>query len=123
MHAIQTWALSEVLKHNDIVRNYEAGDTVFKAGDSGNFMAVLLQGEVEIRKQDEVLTMVEAGSIFGELALIDHQPRSADAVARTACRAALINEAHFYRLVEQTPSFALAVMRILTHRLRLNLNS
>jgi CRP/FNR family cyclic AMP-dependent transcriptional regulator len=121
MGDIQTWALSEVFKHHDIAQDYAPGDTVFRQGDDGYFMAILLQGEVEIRKQGTLLSRVRAGSIFGELGLIDHRPRSADAVAKTACRAALINEAHFYRLVEQTPQFALAVMRILTDRLRVNL--
>jgi CRP/FNR family cyclic AMP-dependent transcriptional regulator len=121
MGNMQTWVLGEVLKYHDILHNYEPGDTVFRMGDAGNYMAVLLQGEVEIRKHDRVVNSVQAGSIFGELALIDHCPRSADAVAKTACRAALINEAHFNRLVEQTPQFALTVMRILTDRLRVNL--
>jgi CRP/FNR family cyclic AMP-dependent transcriptional regulator len=122
MYNIQTWVLSEVLKHNDIVRDFERGDTVFRKGDEGHFMAVLLRGEVEIREREEILSVVGAGSIFGEFALIDHRPRSADAVARTACSAALINEAHFNRMVERTPSFALAVMRILTDRLRANMH-
>jgi CRP-like cAMP-binding protein len=123
MYNIQTWVLSEVLKYNDIVHDYERGDTVFRKGDAGNFMAVVLRGEVEIREQEQVLNVVGAGSIFGEFALIDHRPRSADAVARTSCSAALINEAHFNRLVERTPTFALAVMRILTDRLRANMPS
>jgi CRP-like cAMP-binding protein len=118
---MQTWVLGEVLKHNDILRSYEKGDTVFRTGDAGSYMAVLLQGEVEIRKDTHVLNSIRAGSIFGELGLIDHCPRSADAVAKTDCRAALINEAHFYRLVEEHPQFALAVMRILTDRLRVNM--
>lgn len=121
MSDMQTWVLEEVLKHNDILHNYAAGDMVFRQGEAGHFMAVLLQGEVEIRKRDAVLNRVQAGSIFGELALIDHLPRSADAMAKTDCKAALINEAHFNRLVVQTPQFALAVMRVLTDRLRVNM--
>ena len=54
----------------------------------------------------------------GELALIDRRPRSATAVAVTACVLAPIDEKQFQFMVQQTPFFALQVMRVLTERLR-----
>ena len=51
-------------------------------------------------------------------AFIDHRPRSASAVARTPCLLVPIDEKQFQFMVQQTPFFALQVMRVLTERLR-----
>ena len=59
-----------------------------------------------------------ADSIFGEMALIDNEPRSATAVAITDVELVPISEKQFLFLVSQTPYFALKVMRILAQRLR-----
>ena len=65
-------------------------------------------------------TMAEltADNIFGEMALIDSEPRSATAVAITDVELVPISEKQFLFLVSQTPYFALTVMRILAQRLR-----
>ncbi|MCP5144892.1 MAG: cyclic nucleotide-binding domain-containing protein [Gammaproteobacteria bacterium] len=104
--------------------NYDAGQPIFAEGDPGNgSMYAVLEGEVEIVHHSELLTTIPAGSIFGEMALIDHYPRSASAKAKTACRVAVINEKRFNLLVAQHPTFALEMMRVLTERLRNNLSS
>jgi len=59
-----------------------------------------------------------ADSIFGEMALIDNEPRSATALAITDVELVPISEKQFLFLVSQTPYFALKVMRILAQRLR-----
>ena len=61
---------------------------------------------------------LKAGSIFGEMALIDAEPRSGTAIAATDCKLAAIGEKRFLRLIEQTPRFALQIMRVITERLR-----
>ena len=55
---------------------------------------------------------------MGEMALIDHGPRSATVTASTDCTLAEIDEKRFLFLVQQTPMFALSVMRLLSQRLR-----
>ncbi|HEU5100134.1 MAG TPA: Crp/Fnr family transcriptional regulator [Roseiflexaceae bacterium] len=62
--------------------------------------------------------MAGPGGIVGEMALIDDRPRSATAVAATDCRLVPIDERRFTFLVQQTPMFALAVMRVMAERLR-----
>jgi CRP-like cAMP-binding protein len=52
------------------------------------------------------------------MALIDKQPRSATAVAKTDCKLVSVNEERFQRLVKQTPHFAIQVMRVMAQRLR-----
>lgn len=97
---------------------YPAGQTIFSEGDSGEQMYAVVSGEVEIVTGGKVLEMVSAGGVFGEMALIDHNPRSASAIAKTDCQVVAVDEKRFQFLVQQTPFFALQMMRILAARLR-----
>lgn len=104
------------------VRSFSAGQTIFEAGAPGDAMYAVLEGEVEIRREERVFDTIAVGNIFGEMALIDQQPRSAAAVAKTDCRVAVINEARLFRLISQNPRFALQMMKLLTERIRNNMN-
>jgi CRP-like cAMP-binding protein len=64
------------------------------------------------------LEVVGVDGFFGEMALVDQAPRSATALAKTDCTVIPINEQRFLFMVEETPFFALTVMRTLTARLR-----
>ena len=98
--------------------SYPAGRTIFEEGSAGDVMYVVLEGEVEVRLQGKSLRTVGAGELLGEMALIDAKARSASAVARTDCRLAPVDEKRFLFMVQQTPFFALHVMRVLAERLR-----
>ena len=94
------------------------GDFLFREGDSGDRMYVLLEGEIEVFLGDFVLETAEPDMVIGEMALIDDGPRTANAVAKTACRLAQIDRRRFYFLVQQHPHFATHVMKTLADRLR-----
>jgi CRP-like cAMP-binding protein len=94
------------------------GDFLFLEGDSGEEMYVLLEGEIEIFLGDFVLENAEPGMLIGEMALIEDNPRTAHAVAKTACRLVQIDRRRFHFLVQQTPHFATHVMKTLADRLR-----
>jgi CRP-like cAMP-binding protein len=108
----------------DLFRNstdyaaFEAGQIIFERGQSGDVMYAVVDGEVEILLGERVIDAALPGSIIGEMALIDSTPRSATARAKTACKLVPINEKRFLFLVQQTPYFAIQVMRILADRLR-----
>lgn len=99
-------------------RAFDAGELIFERGDPATCMYVVAEGEVEVAIGARELETIGPAGIFGELALITQEPRSATARARTACRVVEIPEARFTRLVQETPYFALEVMRVLTRRLR-----
>ena len=97
-------------------RNFEiaeAGSTIFKQGDeSKNMMYAVTEGEVEIFVDDKLEDTIGPGTTLGELGLIDGGTRTATAVAKTDCRLVPIDEAHFNFLVQNTPNFALQIMRL-----------
>lgn len=103
------------------LRDFAAGEVIFSAGDPANgLMYAVLEGEVEITSQDKVLETVGKDGVFGEMALIDQAPRSANAVAKTAGRLAAVTDKRFTVLVSQNPRFALELMQLLAQRVRRN---
>src|SRR5215469_2780107 len=99
-------------------RRFKAGNTIFREGDEANELFVIKSGQVRIQLGNRTLTELGPDSIFGEMALIDNEPRSATAVAITDVEIVPIGERQFLFLVSQTPYFALKVMRVLAQRLR-----
>jgi CRP/FNR family transcriptional regulator, cyclic AMP receptor protein len=100
------------------VREFKAGDVIFKQGDAAHELFVVYSGEVEIRLGDRLLETLSEYSIFGEMALIDASPRSAAAVARTDVKLVAVSEKQFLFLISNTPHFALNVIRVMARRLR-----
>ncbi len=79
---------------------------------------MIKEGEVDIFIEGCHLETVCRDGIFGELCLIDQQTRIASAVARTDCIVQAINKRRFLFLVQETPLFAIRVMKVLADRLR-----
>lgn len=100
------------------LRRLKAGDVVFRAGDAGDTMVLVLEGRIEIKVGEQVVDTLGLHGIAGEMALIDAAPRSATAVAATGCEVAVIDRETFLDLVREVPSFALYVMRVMGLRLR-----
>jgi CRP/FNR family transcriptional regulator, cyclic AMP receptor protein len=108
-----------VLTGNEIeARSFKAGDTIFREGDEANELFVIKRGQVRIQIGNRTVTELAADSIFGEMALIDSEARSATAIAITDAELVPVSEKQFLFLVSQTPYFALKVMRVLAQRLR-----
>ncbi|MFN3869503.1 MAG: Crp/Fnr family transcriptional regulator [Hyphomicrobiaceae bacterium] len=100
------------------VETRAAGERIFSAEDDARAMYVVLTGEVEIAVYGEVLDRVGAGGVFGEMALVDGNPRSANATAAAATELIAIDREMFIRLVRGAPEFALAIMSQMAKRIR-----
>src|SRR6202040_3998813 len=108
-----------VLTGNNIdAQSFKAGSVIFREGDEARDLFVIKSGQVRIQIGNRTVTELAADSIFGEMALIDNEPRSATAVAVTDVELVAVSEKQFLFLVSQTPYFALKVMRVLAQRLR-----
>ena len=77
------------------------GQTIFLKGDEGSYMVAVLTGRMRISdtspdgEREIILNMIDAGEVFGELALLDGKPRSADATAIEDCQLLLVERRHF----------------------------
>jgi CRP/FNR family cyclic AMP-dependent transcriptional regulator len=98
------------------VRDFKAGDVIFRQGDPAQELFIIQSGEVEIRLGNRVLETLPQYSIFGEMALIDSAPRSATAIAASDAKLVPVNEKQFLFLISNTPYFALNVMRVMAAR-------
>ena len=108
----------ELFRHVKETESFTQGQTIFREGQPAEVMYVVIEGEVDLIVHNKILSSVGPGGIVGEMALIDKKARSATALAKTDCKLAPVNEKRFHFLVQQTPHFALLVMRVITERLR-----
>ena len=93
----------------------------FDEGQSSDRMYLLVEGEVALLRNKKTLDIVRPGEIFGEMAVITQQPRTATAMARKPSRALVLDSRQFQKAIQATPEFALMLMNIMNHRLRLTL--
>ncbi len=103
-------------------QTYQAGDRIFKQGDEGNIAYVVQSGEVEIFKtvddMETVLGTVGKGGIFGEMALIDSQPRMAGARAKKGSTIVIISRAMFEQKLNKADPFIKGLLNILVENIR-----
>ena len=101
--------------------SYRAGDTIIAEGSPATEMYLVRRGRVTIKVHEKLIEEIGPGGIFGEMALISNAGRSAAVVASEDCEVMPISERLFLILVQDTPNFALDVLRVLSRRLR-NMN-
>jgi CRP/FNR family transcriptional regulator, cyclic AMP receptor protein len=102
-------------------RRYARGEVIFHQGDVGTVLFLVRKGEVVIRLssaegREKILSTLSRGQSFGELALLDGEPRSADAVAREETHLLSLHQEDFRRFLVERPQ---VVMRLLAHLSRM----
>jgi len=105
-----------------ITRAVKAGDAVFRAGDPGDALHIVASGTLEAvldegTASEQVVSRFVSGDVFGEMALLTGQPRSATVRARTDSRLLSLAKSHFDRALEEHPELALRLCRTLSTRL------
>lgn len=105
------------------IRNFAAGEKIFSIGAASDHMAAVLTGQVRISVPSPVgrevlLTILEEGEIFGEIAVLDGKQRTADATAITPCALGILDRHEVLSFLEQRPASWLAIVGILCDRLR-----
>ena len=99
------------------------GETIFAKGDPGSGLMGVLSGSVKISVpsadgRDIVINIIHAGEIFGEIALLDGRPRTADATAMTDCELIVIERRDFIPFLRSQPDLIMQIVEILCARLR-----
>ena len=110
--------LPDLLWKPEFCVQFQAGQTIMKEGEMGDTLVVLLEGQIEVRVRERVVGSFEPIEIFGEMAVIDSQPRSATLIAQKNCRLARIDQTRFKMLIQKKPDFAIDIMRSLVERMR-----
>jgi CRP/FNR family transcriptional regulator, cyclic AMP receptor protein len=104
-------------------RSVRRGTTIFTKGDPGTGLMAVLWGSVKISVptadgREAVLNIINPGEIFGEMALLDGRPRSADAVAMDDCELMVIDRRDFIPFLRDQPDIALKFIEVLCARIR-----
>jgi len=105
------------------VEQYPAGREIFDKGSPGQSVMAVLRGSVKISSlssegKEVVFRIINGGEIFGEIAALDGEERSADAAAMTDCELLVLNRRDFLRMLENRADLCMILLRILCQRLR-----
>ena len=100
-------------------KEFKDGDTIVREGDMSNVgFYLVLEGQVEVKRGDKSLTKLGSGQFFGEMAVLDEKPRSADVVAITDTKCLLVTNWDFKALIKTYPDMATNIISELANRLR-----
>jgi len=103
-------------------RIYDEGKVIFREGEPGNEMFIIIEGEVKITKKagnlEKTLMILRSGDFFGEMALVDDKPRSASAIAMITCKLIALDKNTFKSVILNNPNFAYKVILKMSERLR-----
>ncbi len=105
------------------MKNFKKGDIIFRRGDAGDCMYELLWGKIAFyidygTEREEKLSELDMEGFFGEMGLVEHEARSADAVVLEDARISVITEDDLGKLFEERPAKALLIMQHMCTRLR-----
>ena len=103
-------------------RVYEPGEVIVRQGDVGDCMYVIQDGEVDILVEEDgaeaLLRVAGRNEILGEMAIFEHQPRSATVRARGQARILTLDKRNFLRRINEDPSLAFQIVEIMSRRVR-----
>jgi len=122
------WSQIEAL--SGYIQLYRAapGAVLFREGDRGDFMCIVLQGKLDIHKEnnqhvDKTVTTIHAGRSLGEMTIVDGEPRSATAIAIELSLLAVLTQDNFLQIMREKPALSakllLKIAQLLSQRLRL----
>ncbi len=100
---------------------FEKGQYIVNEGDLGKELFIIIKGEVEVISGGSRIDIMKAGASFGEMALLDSQPRSADVVALEDVMVLKMERDDFHEILKQRDEVAIGVIKVLNRRIR-NLN-
>ena len=96
----------------------EQNHAIFKEGDHGDSMFVIISGKADVIQNDHSITQLERGTCIGEMALLDQEPRSADAITLEESVLLKIDQEGFFQLMASNPEIMKQIVKILTRRVR-----
>ncbi len=96
---------------------FSAGQEIFKEGEPGDVMYGILEGKIDLVVHGKTVETVDTGEVFGVGVLVGVGYRTYTAIAKTDCKLAFLDRRQFLFAVQETPIFALKVMKSYSERL------
>lgn len=129
-HMLKDLDWPQVVALASYIQLYRAapGTVLFHEGDRGDFMCIVLEGKLEVRKEDaqhidKTVSTVLPGRSLGEMTIVDGEPRSATAVVVQTSMLAVLTQMNFKRIMQEKPALSakllLEIARLLSQRLRM----
>jgi CRP-like cAMP-binding protein len=126
----ENFSLEEILLLSRFMLVYraEAGAELIHEGETGDFMVLLIEGRIEVLKQDRrntprLIAVINAGQSFGEMSMIDGEPRFASCIAAEPCLLAVLTRAELARIILEQPGLGAKILMelvlMLSQRLRI----
>jgi CRP/FNR family transcriptional regulator, cyclic AMP receptor protein len=98
--------------------SFPANHAVFRQGEEGRSLYIVVSGRVKVHIGDKKLAEVDKGKYFGEMAVFDTQPRSASATTLEPCDCLELTQEQLYDAIEETPEIAVNIIRELSRLIR-----
>lgn len=113
----------QFIQQYSVYQSYERDQAIFRSGDIFNGVYAVLEGRVrlgyiDIEGNESVAAIAEPIMWFGEISLVDQQPRSHDAIAMTTCRVLQISDHAIQNLINDNPQFWFHIAQLTTQKLR-----
>ncbi len=96
----------------------DAGETIIEKGDLGDCMYIIVDGEVKVHDGRSTLNHLAAGDVFGEMAVLDSEPRVASVTAVVNTSLLRLAQEPLYALTDEQPEVARRIIRVLSRHLR-----
>lgn len=100
------------------IREVAAGEVVTRAGDPGDEFFVIIDGRARVEVAPRKRRRLAPGDFFGEMSLLDGEPRSATVVAETSMRLLVVPRREFSRVLAEVPDLMRGLLAVLSRRLR-----
>ncbi len=106
-----------------IDRKFPKDAVIFEEGSVGDYMYLIREGQVKVTKmsddgREKILEMLEPGDFFGDMSLLDREPRSASVKTTLACMLLALSRQDFLDLLRQNSEVSMEMLRVLSRRLR-----
>jgi CRP/FNR family transcriptional regulator, cyclic AMP receptor protein len=96
----------------------KAGDVILKEGEESTDAYIILDGEIDVIKNNKVIATLQENALFGEIGLVDQRPRTATCVAKTTCTLGTVTREHFTTLLKNRPKAVIPILKLVAERMR-----
>lgn len=108
----------EAIVNSATEKAFEAGERILGEGESGVGFYLILEGKAQVTRAGKELATLDAGNFFGELAVLDGEPRTADVAALTDTKCLVLTRWAMKSIISSHPDVALEMLEELARRLR-----